>query len=100
MKEGEFPCTGRLLHRQAQGGAVESQKAGHIRAGNREKVALFQPIKSSRTMAPARWQARGTKRRPQKTHSTGGGPRGPGEARNTNLCSAHTGPSAEGGPGG
>ena len=54
MKEGEFPCTGRLLHRQAQGGAVESQKAGHIRAGNREKVALFQPIKSSRTMAPAR----------------------------------------------
>lgn len=97
MKEGEFPCTGRLPHRQAQGGAVESQKAGHIRAGNREKVALSQPINSSRTMAPARWQAPGTNRRPQKTHRTEGEPRGPGEVRHTNLCS-HKPQGTEPGP--
>ena len=96
MKEGEFPCTGRLPHRQAQGGAVESQKAGHIRAGNR-KSCTFSAHKNLTDYGPSQMVGLGTNRRPQKTHGTEGEPRGPGEARHTNLCS-HKPQDAEPGP--
>ena len=97
MKKAEFPRTGRLPHRQAQGGAAESWKAPGTSGQKTEEVSLSQPIKSSQTVVPTRWQARGMERRPHKPHSTEGGPRGPGESRHTNLCS-HKPQGAEPGP--
>ena len=40
LKKAESPRTGRLPHRQGQGGAAESWKAGHFRAENRESCTF------------------------------------------------------------
>ena len=113
-REGEperslCPVAGREFWRRrsshALGGSLTGRVKGELRnlgklgtSGQKtEKVALSQPIKSSQTVVPTRWQARGMERRPHKSHSTERGPRGPGESRHTNLCS-HNPQGAEPGP--
>ena len=57
MKQ-EFPCTVKLPHSRAQGGAAESQKTRQSRdlAENRDSYTP-QLVKSSRTVGPIRRQA-------------------------------------------
>ena len=80
-------------------GTSESHaKVGAQKAKYRESCTS-QPINSSQTVAPTRWQAQGTKRRPQKPHGTEGRPRVLIERQHTNLSSAHKSQGAEGGLG-
>lgn len=45
LKQEEFLCTGKLLHRQAQGGTADSQKTRQNRDldDRKQKAALFSP---------------------------------------------------------
>ena len=62
LKQEEFPCTGKLPRRWAQGGAAESWETWQSSdlEGRKQRKLHFQPINSSQIVAPTRQWTWGT----------------------------------------
>lgn len=80
MKQEEFRCTGKLPHREAQGGLWNLKKAGKagFEAENRDSCTS-QPIRSSPDCGNKKMADWGTERSPQEPCGTKGGCREPKE---------------------
>ena len=67
LKQEEFLCTGKLLHRQAQGGAAKSQKTRQSRGleGIEQRKLHFSAHKQLTDVSSTRRHAQGTEGSPQ-----------------------------------
>ena len=73
MKQEEFPCTGKLPYRWAQGGAVESQKAKQSwDLGKYQRKLYFSAHRQLTDCGPNQMAGLGNQRSPQKPCVTEG----------------------------
>ena len=73
MKQEEFPCTGKLPYRWAQGGAVESQKARQSwDLGKNQRKLHFSAHRQLTDCGPNQMAGSGNQRSPQKPCVTEG----------------------------
>ena len=102
MKQEEFWCTGKLLHRGAQRGTVESQKSGQSRdlEGRQQRKLHFsaheQLLDCDSNQTAGLGNQEKTTEAPCGGRAWGGG--GMREAWYSNLSSAHDPRGAEGRP--
>ena len=96
MKQEEFPCTGKLPHRRAQRGAVESQKTGQSTGleGMKQRKLHFSAHNNSRTW-PQPDVRLGEPREAHRSHTAQRASLGHQERCGIQTSPAHTKPVAQ-----